>query len=161
MLVSSSSGCAAIHSTRMRSTESAIRTPAKTRVDGVPDDGTTRVAASAARATDFCIVSSWCSGFDRHAAPLRTGQLRHRCVHLGDDPLLLLLVRFGVTLGGTRAIGTTDAEGVATLALPSGPHTLRIEPPIDAPYLLVEQPLAVEADRIQGALDHGSVVEVA
>src|SRR5213593_3478222 len=106
MLVSSSSGWAAIQSTRMRSTESAIRTSSKTRVGGGPDDGTTRVAASAARATDFCIVLSWCSGFDRHAAPLRPRQLRHRCVHLGDDALLLFLMRLGVTLGGTRAIGT-------------------------------------------------------
>ena len=32
------------------------------------------------------------------------------------------------------AIGATDAEGLATLALPPGAYTIRIEPPIGMPY---------------------------
>lgn len=45
---------------------------------------------------------------------------------------------------GARA--RTDSVGVARLRLPPGDYTLAVEPPLDAPYLYLEQSISVDAE---------------
>src|ERR1700693_2946707 len=70
-----------------------------------------RAPRSSEAALSSLLLEDRCSGFERHAATFRTRCLLHRGIYLGDDALLLLLVRLGVTLSWTRAVGTTDVSG--------------------------------------------------
>src|SRR5258706_13235553 len=112
--VSASSGCAAIHSTPIRS---GAMWPAMLAETGLPDarlfwptlpDKTRHAPASPASVTAFLIVARRFSGFHCNTTPLRPRRLLHRRVHLFDDPLLLLLVHLGVTLPRPRAVGPPD-----------------------------------------------------
>src|SRR6266478_1207251 len=106
--VSSSSGCAAIHSTRIRS--GAFCTRLLAAEGSIPwaarRSGRAQLNSEAALSSLF--LEDRCSGFDRHAAALHSRRMLHRRAHLVDDALLLLLVHFSVTLRGARAVGTSD-----------------------------------------------------
>ena len=51
------------------------------------------------------------------------------------------------------AIGSTDAEGRATLALPPGPYHLRAEPPLGMPYELAEAALEIGGQAVDMSVD--------
>ncbi|AGA31544.1 sigma-70 family RNA polymerase sigma factor [Singulisphaera acidiphila] len=83
----------------------------------------------------------------------RTVRVRVTLADSGQPAPKVTVLAQGAKMQRAGAIGTTDAEGRMTLALPLGSYTLRLEPPFGLSYLLSEQSFEVKGDARESSVD--------